>query len=282
MGFAIVRLVAAGLLVWALERHPYSYYTFLRWAVCGAAAYGAVTFGRADRTGWGWVFGFLAALFNPLVPVHLDRATWAPINVGAAAVMVASLFVHRQQQHPGKADKLDVRLDRLPRFVRRARDAFTALAPGAALCAGGVWLWSSAIGSPFQELRLIRHGEMATAVVIDSDHDPGAGYAWSAFRFRLSEGRECSGDADLFLAAGDSCSVRFDPGNPSLNRLETELDKSVFDWALRKVVFGSLALALFSSPGFALLRVGWRGWRDRTQSLHPHGESIASSEGASE
>ncbi len=40
--FLIARLIASGMLLLALSRHPYSYYILLRWVVCGTSAYGAV------------------------------------------------------------------------------------------------------------------------------------------------------------------------------------------------------------------------------------------------
>jgi hypothetical protein len=41
MGFTIDRIVAIGLLVWALDRHPYGYYKLLRVIVCVVSGYGA-------------------------------------------------------------------------------------------------------------------------------------------------------------------------------------------------------------------------------------------------
>ena len=42
-----------------------------------------------NRVTWAWIFGVLAALYNPVFRVHLDRNTWAGVNwftVGAIAV----------------------------------------------------------------------------------------------------------------------------------------------------------------------------------------------------
>ncbi len=35
MGYIIARIIAIILLIWALDDHPYSYYTLLRFAVSG-------------------------------------------------------------------------------------------------------------------------------------------------------------------------------------------------------------------------------------------------------
>ena len=84
----------------AIREWPYDYYTLLRFVVCGVAArdaYFAYQFTETastpelrekhQRRAWG--FGLMAALFNPFIPVHLDRDTWVVIDVGAALAMCA-------------------------------------------------------------------------------------------------------------------------------------------------------------------------------------------------
>lgn len=39
--------------------------------------------------GWAVAFALVAGLFNPLVPVHLDRATWAFLDLSCAALFGA-------------------------------------------------------------------------------------------------------------------------------------------------------------------------------------------------
>ena len=45
------------------------------------------------RVAWIWIFGILALLFNPLAPVHLQRATWQIIDWGAIGVIVIAAVV---------------------------------------------------------------------------------------------------------------------------------------------------------------------------------------------
>jgi hypothetical protein len=45
------------------------------------------------RAAWTWVFGLLAVLFNPLAPVHLQRATWQIVDSGAIGVIVIAAVV---------------------------------------------------------------------------------------------------------------------------------------------------------------------------------------------
>jgi len=97
-GFKIARVVAIILLLWALDRHPYGYYTLLRFVVCGVSAYGAYFSSEIIiNKGWAWIFGIIAILFNPIIPIHLDRGTWAVIDVVVAAVFGVSIFMLKKE-----------------------------------------------------------------------------------------------------------------------------------------------------------------------------------------
>ena len=87
-----MKVVAAVMLIVALGRHSYGYYTLLRWVVCSVFAYSAVRAHEAKRTGWTWTLAAVAAAFNPLFPVHLNRGTWALIDVAVAVVLLVSIF----------------------------------------------------------------------------------------------------------------------------------------------------------------------------------------------
>jgi Family of unknown function (DUF6804) len=88
--------VASVLLLWALyPDNPYSYYTLLRWVVCGIFAFLAVKARDHDAGGWVWALGITAALYNPVVPVGLGREVWSLVNVATAGLALASLFVFR-------------------------------------------------------------------------------------------------------------------------------------------------------------------------------------------
>jgi hypothetical protein len=80
------------MLISALDRHPYSYYTLLRWVVCGVAAYVTYVAFQTEKAPGAWLFGIMALLFNPIIPVHLSRATWQPIDVLSAIIFIASVF----------------------------------------------------------------------------------------------------------------------------------------------------------------------------------------------
>ena len=92
-----VWLIPAALLIIATAHLPYGYYNFLRIVVCGFAVWIAILswHNRTISRFWWFVFAGMAILFNPLVPAHLDRATWFYLDVGAAIVIVTHLFAVR-------------------------------------------------------------------------------------------------------------------------------------------------------------------------------------------
>lgn len=102
VGFLIARLIASVTLLLALSRHPYSYYILLRWIVCGTAAYGTFESIELEKSGWAWVLGIIALLFNPIIPVHLSREIWAPIDVTTALIFVVSIFTIRRKDYDDK------------------------------------------------------------------------------------------------------------------------------------------------------------------------------------
>ena len=99
MGFIIARIIGIIVLLGALGNHPYSYYTLLRFVVCGVNAYGAYFAKEIDKIGWAWALGIIAVIFNPIFPIHLDRDTWVIIEVGVAVFMFFTLFFIRNSKH---------------------------------------------------------------------------------------------------------------------------------------------------------------------------------------
>ena len=80
----------AAMLVLALAPLPYAYYQILRFVVCGTFAYLAYMAVQKEHHGHTAIFSVLAVLFNPIVPIHLDRTLWAFIDVGSAGLLLWS------------------------------------------------------------------------------------------------------------------------------------------------------------------------------------------------
>jgi hypothetical protein len=94
---AAFRIIAAGMLIYALRRNPYSFYTILRWVTCGAAAYTAYVAFESKQPPWTFLMAVVALLFNPFFPVGLDRSTWAVVDVVTGIVMLISIFFVREE-----------------------------------------------------------------------------------------------------------------------------------------------------------------------------------------
>jgi hypothetical protein len=75
---AIAAQAAAVLPIW-----PYGLYTLLRLLTTSVALFAIYVLGTGDpkRT---IGLAVVALLFNPIVPVHLSRLIWLPINLGVA------------------------------------------------------------------------------------------------------------------------------------------------------------------------------------------------------
>lgn len=93
LGSVVAKLIAAGLLFAALGRHPYDYYTLLRWVVCGVSAFAAFQATQSKKIGWAGTLAIVALIFNPLIPFHLKRETWAFIDIAAAVMLLLSIAV---------------------------------------------------------------------------------------------------------------------------------------------------------------------------------------------
>jgi hypothetical protein len=91
-------LIPIGLLLLAVERMPYGYYTVTRIVVCAFAAvlaWLAWEDGGATSVAWAIVFSLIAILFNPFFPIYLTRATWAYFDIGSALIFAAHLVLGR-------------------------------------------------------------------------------------------------------------------------------------------------------------------------------------------
>ncbi len=81
------------MLLLALAPWPYGYYQLIRFVVCGAGVYVALSAHSWQEIWAVWLFGFIALLFNPLIPIHLSRAIWQPIDVACAILFIVITFV---------------------------------------------------------------------------------------------------------------------------------------------------------------------------------------------
>jgi hypothetical protein len=79
------------MLLWALNSsNPYGYYVLLRWVCCAVFAYLAFQVHASNKKNWTWILGVTAAIYNPILPLHLTREIWSVVNIVTIGVAAAS------------------------------------------------------------------------------------------------------------------------------------------------------------------------------------------------
>jgi hypothetical protein len=95
---ALFHIVPAAMLFAALGHWPYSFYMLLRVVVTAAAVLLTAFAYQRTKTFSVWIGLFLvvAAVFNPIVPLHLTRGAWSILNIAAGALFVGHFVVAGQ------------------------------------------------------------------------------------------------------------------------------------------------------------------------------------------
>ena len=93
-------LIAAVMALIAIADLPYGYYTLMRLVVCPTAIFVVVMAAKSHQMWAVWLYAITGLLFNPLVPVHLTKGIWQPLDFLAAAALVVAAFAIRT----GKAE----------------------------------------------------------------------------------------------------------------------------------------------------------------------------------
>ena len=103
----IPAVVSALMLLGALGQWPYGYYQLLRFVVCGVGGYIAFVVFKWKELWAMWLFGFIAVLFNPLIPIHLPREIWRLIDI-ACALLFATVAVSKgRRKHSSDSDSYE-------------------------------------------------------------------------------------------------------------------------------------------------------------------------------
>ena len=69
-------------LIIALLPLPYGYYQIMRWIICGCAI--GIAYTRFQNKGWDYVtiiFALIAAVYNPITTIHLEKEIWMVVNL---------------------------------------------------------------------------------------------------------------------------------------------------------------------------------------------------------
>lgn len=91
-------LICAGFLFLALANLPIGYFTFLRIVVTIGSVAVIVNEIKNGVNFWVIIFGLIAILFNPLIPIYLnDKSAWMPIDIIAAVIFLIKSFTLKKQ-----------------------------------------------------------------------------------------------------------------------------------------------------------------------------------------
>ena len=89
----VLLLSCATLLLLCIANLPIGYYTFLRIVVTIGSVAVVVTEFENGINFWVIIFGLVAILFNPLIPVYLgEKEVWIPIDLIAAILFGVKSF----------------------------------------------------------------------------------------------------------------------------------------------------------------------------------------------
>ena len=70
---------------------PYGFYTLLRVVVFVCSLYFLFEFINIEDNTFVWIFGFLALLYNPIVPITLgSKGLWVIVNIITAGIFLIS------------------------------------------------------------------------------------------------------------------------------------------------------------------------------------------------
>ena len=77
---------------------PYGYYTLLRLVVFITSGFVTIAAYKMQKYGWMIGVGLAALLFNPLVPIHLDKTTWRVIDFIVSVLFLTLLFKIKKKE----------------------------------------------------------------------------------------------------------------------------------------------------------------------------------------
>lgn len=94
----VLALAASGFLFFAqMDGLPYGYFTLMRFVVTAVSLYLVYNIYQENKESlWIWAFGLIAVLFNPIIPVFLERSQWKIIDLIVGMFFVISIFLIRK------------------------------------------------------------------------------------------------------------------------------------------------------------------------------------------
>ena len=89
-------IISGIFLLFAVFDLPYDYFIFLRWIIFISALIVGWRFYQSEIKGWALVFGAVAFLFNPIIPIYLTKASWIPIDFVSALLFFLAAYSYKR------------------------------------------------------------------------------------------------------------------------------------------------------------------------------------------
>jgi len=89
----------------AFDGLPYGFFTVLRFVVCASSIYLAWLAYDHTNSWAAYVFGFIAILFNPVIPVYLNKPLWLKIDIITGLFLIISIILLRTPEEHKKSGK---------------------------------------------------------------------------------------------------------------------------------------------------------------------------------
>jgi len=87
------------MLLWALyPGNPYGYYILLRWICCGTLIFLTFEAMELEKMNYTWTLGITAVIYNPIIPVHLNREIWSIINIITIIILFSTIFFLKESK----------------------------------------------------------------------------------------------------------------------------------------------------------------------------------------
>lgn len=77
---------------------PYGFYQLLRFLIFASSIIVAWSFYKSHLPAWSFIFGSVTFLFNPLIPVYLNKSSWVPIDLISAILFFLAAYSYKRRR----------------------------------------------------------------------------------------------------------------------------------------------------------------------------------------
>ena len=90
--------LSCALLLLAIASMPYGYYQFLRIFITIVAGISTYNSFLSKHRKWLYIFITILILYNPILPIHLNKEIWLPINLLTFIVFLVYIFTKKDEK----------------------------------------------------------------------------------------------------------------------------------------------------------------------------------------